>query len=272
MKKPIRFTTIGAFIISAIGILVVGIIFLGSGEFFKSSKDYVMFFDQSVNGLSIGAPLKFRGVEVGTVKSIGLSGSLQNEHPQIAVRVAIHNENKESFGPAFDLSDAHQLQKLVNDGLKAQLMSQSILSGDLYVSLDIFPEIEPRFVLPKDAGLIEIPTVRSGLMEEFTAKSANLSQSLTDALENLQRLLANIDQKLGPVADESVTTMRQFKTTLNSVNDFLDPNSPFGYQLPKSLAEIERAAKSIRLLAEYLERNPSSVLFGRSKIEILEKN
>jgi len=271
MKKPIRFSSIGAFVLGAIAILVGAILFFGSADVFMSSREYVMFFDQSVNGLSMGSPVKFRGVNVGMVSRVALSQTQKADHPQIAIFVNLHPQDGDTnLGVDGDFFAAEKLKTLIDQGLRAQLRSQSVLSGDLYLSLDMLPEEEAYFYLAADSKVPEIPTVRSGLMEELTANSVNVTRSMTSALDNLQRVLANIDRKLDPVSNSSLETMEQLKKTLKTFNEFVDPDSPLGYQLPRSLSEIEKAAKSIRILAEYLERDPSSVLFGRAKVETVD--
>jgi len=271
MKKPIRFSSIGAFVVVALGIFVGAILFFGSADILKSSREYVMFFDQSVNGLSLGSPVKFRGVNVGLVSRIALSHTKINDHPQIAIFVNLHpQEGDAALGVDGDFFAAEKLKTLVDQGLRAQLRSQSVLSGDLYLSLDMLPEEEAHFFLPLESKVPEIPSVRSGLMEELTANSVNVTRSMTSALDNLQRVLANIDHKLDSVSNSSLETMEQLRKTLKTFNEFVDPDSPLGYQLPRSLSEIEKAAKSIRILAEYLERDPSSVLFGRAKVETVD--
>jgi paraquat-inducible protein B len=272
VRKPIRFSTIGAFVFGAFVILFSSIIFLGSGEIFKSSREYVLFFDQSVNGLPLGAPVKFRGVVIGIVSRMNLSHTTHDEHPKIAVFIQLHeNPRTPRVGEAFNITRTDVLEDMVQKGLRAQLKSQSILSGELYLSLDMLPNEPIHYYLPRDNEIPEIPTAKSGLIEDLTANSVDVTKSLTGALENLQRVLLNIDKKLDPVADESIEALKEMRATMSSVRDFIDPDAPLGYQLPKSLAEIEGAAKSIRQLADYLERNPSSVVFGRSRVEEIDR-
>ncbi|TVQ78030.1 MAG: MCE family protein [Bradymonadales bacterium] len=271
-KKPIRFSTIGAFVTGGLALIIGGVIFLGSGEIFKSSREFVLIFDQSVNGLSIGAPVKFRGVQVGLVRAIRLHHQKSVEFPQIAVLIGVHSAEQGSrVGETLSLSDPALLETLIDKGLRAQLRSQSVLSGELYVSLDMLPDEPLEYQLASSPNYLEIPTAKSGLMEDLTANSANLTRSLSGALENLQVVLMNINKKLDPVSDESIQTLQAVRAAMTHVGELLDPQAPIGQQIPKSLQEIEEAAKAIRLLAEYLERHPNSVLFGRSRVEVVER-
>lgn len=270
-KKPIKFSTIGVFVFGALAILISAILFLGSGEAFRRTKEYVMFFDQSVNGLPLGAAVKFRGVVVGMVSRMNLSHTSNNEHPKIAVFIKLHEEPRTPrVGEAFSFADEEVLLGMINQGLRAQLKSQSILSGELYLSLDMLPNEEAHYHLSGEYDIMEIPTAKSGLIEDLTANSVDMTKSLTGALENLQQVLVNIDQKLDPLTEESIETLQEMRATMSSVRDFIHPDAPLGYQLPKSLAEIEEAAKSIKHLADFLERNPNSVVFGRSRTEAVE--
>lgn len=266
MSKPIPFVVIGTFVMSALVLLVAGILFFGSGKFFKTTHEYVLFFDQSVNGLSEDSLVKFRGVEVGSVERITLAGG-ENTDPQIAVFVELfHSSKLQEFELSYDFSKPELVRSLIARGLKAQLRSQNVLSGELYINLDMSPESPYDFILPSSAGLTEIPTEKSGLMEDFTANSTDINETV----KSIQQILTKVDSKLDPITTESLKTMKEMRAMFSTVNHFLEPNSPFAHQAPKTLGELERAAKAVRLLAEYIERNPSSLIFGRGKVEVVD--
>ena len=143
MNKKISPTLIGAFVVGALALIVIAILVFGSGRLFRQTKDFVLYFDNSVNGLRIGAPVKFKGVEIGSVKDIRLQleqGKLINKIPVI---IEIDLEKLTSRGATSadcDRWTAKPFSKAIVDrGLRGQLEMESLVTGLLYIALDLFP-------------------------------------------------------------------------------------------------------------------------------------
>jgi paraquat-inducible protein B len=231
---------IGAFVLGALALAAVGIVVFGSGRFFRETVRFVVYFDSSVNGLQVGAPVKFKGVEIGAVSKIMLSltGMRREriEETRIPVVIELDPELVTERGSPLDITKPATFEQLVAAGLRAQLAMQSILTGLLYVALDFFPDTPPRLVREPGVTYPEIPTVPTPLEEAQAAivrviKKVDqvdldrIAGGLTEAVEGVERLINS--PKVQGIAD--------------GVTD--------------ALAELRSAAHSVRTLADDLNRN-----------------
>jgi paraquat-inducible protein B len=185
---------IGAFVVGAVGLLVVGVLALGSLRwFFERPVRVVMLFDGDVNGLTVGAPLAFRGVKLGQVSDVRIK-------VEGGGKIAVYGE----LPPRLLGEDAvTMIRDAVQKGLRAQLDLQSLLTGQLYVSLKMMPDA-PAKLEAADPHAIEIPTVPSAL-QEWTARVQGLLNKLaalpldqmitsaTGAMEGIKDLAASPD-------------------------------------------------------------------------------
>ena len=170
MKKDASAILTGAFVIGAVILVVAGIILFGSRGFLAQRPVYVMYFEGSVKGLSEGAPVVFRGVRVGWVKNISLRFDPDAASVRIPVLVEI---DPETITGAQGRSEQQKyLGQLIDQGLKAQLQLQNVLTGQLVIALDFYPDRPVRLV-DKDSRYPEIPTIPSSL-EQFTRTIENL--------------------------------------------------------------------------------------------------
>ncbi|MEG2005275.1 MAG: MlaD family protein, partial [Bilophila sp.] len=167
MSKSANKTLIGAFVVGALSLLVVALAVFGSGMMFKTTTRYVLFFDSSINGLTLGSPVMFRGVPVGRVVEIRLTGDLGRMAFQTPVYVELDNNSEDSFEQKdTDISAREYLDKLVAHGLRASLATQSLLTGQLMIEMTFYPPTELRQQLTKVQdyhGIPEIPTIPSKL-------------------------------------------------------------------------------------------------------------
>src|SRR5271169_4395024 len=167
MDKQMNPAWVGAFVVGALVLVVTAVVLLGSGRLFKHEHTYVLYFQSSVNGLHVGAPVKFRGVEIGSVTRILLSltqleYAVRTNNPGlIRMPVLIELDERKIVsrgGRNLDLDDPRNLKRLIDAGLRAQLSMESILTGILYVELDMFPTTATNLVLPPNSSFQEIPT------------------------------------------------------------------------------------------------------------------
>lgn len=303
MSKQANPYTVGVFVVGAIALVVVGVIVFGSGIYLKKRPSCIMYFEGSVNGLKVGAPVTLRGVQVGEVSSIKLLAS----HEKLTFRIPVMAEFDEVAIRQIDkvnMSPGEFLDALVNKGLRAQLQSQSIVTGMLFVNLDFFPGTNARLV-NLDPSIREIPTIPSKLeqlsrtLEDLpileTIDSANktlesihavlgsedarsffpkLNQSLDAARSALARadtMFDLLDTHLGP-AVQSIEHAAQAASlaadhaaaTFSETDDILSDDSEFRYETGTALRAFTRALRSMRALTDYLERHPDSLVFGKS--------
>lgn len=329
MSQKISPTLIGAFVIGALAVLIIAVIAFGSGRLFRQTRDFVLYFDSSVNGLRIGAPVKFKGVEIGSVKDIRLQLEKGAQVDKIPVIVEIDLEKLTSRGAsgvvAKDVTSFHEA--IIKMGLRGQLLTESLVTGLLYVGLDFFPNTPIRLVQQTGGHYQypEIPTTPTTLeqaqdavtriinkLEEIDFKG--LTQSLTETVDGVNQLVNSPDLKASlralqqtmPKVDEALLSVRKLTTTADSsiaaltgnleqtsdatreamqqaaiaikqtdgalkaaeaaisnANGVMDQDSPTFYEFRKSLREVSAAARSLRLLTGYIERNPRALIFGK---------
>jgi paraquat-inducible protein B len=276
---------IGGFVVGAVALAVAGILIFGSGKFFKHTSRYVCFFPGAVDGLNVGAPVRFKGVEIGSVIDIRLRLPEQPQEaavPQefrIPVTIEIDDERVAAVGG----KARRDIKQMIDRGLRAQLNAQSLVTGLLFVQLAYSPEFPATFELPPDSKIAEIPTmptameqvqtaaenvfrrlqevhveelVRSVTQAVDTIKGVAATPELKEAIQALPATVANLNQtmtsvrelsvrldaKSGPLLDSLKGTsekggvaMDQARATLQSVQQFVEPESPLSTHLAGSL-------------------------------------
>jgi paraquat-inducible protein B len=197
---------IGSFVIGALAIGVAAIAIFGSGQLFKTTYPFVCFFKGNVNGLKVGAPVKFKGVEIGQVTKISLAlshvGPAASTQFRIPVLFEIDADKLIARGGANDFEKRDSINKMIDDGLRAQLGTESLLTGQLYLALDLFPNAPLHLILPRDSRYVEIPTIPTPLEQV---------QSI------VTRVLNKLDQiDLPKVLDAAVDTLKQIRAIASS--------------------------------------------------------
>ncbi len=262
---------------------------------------FLLHFDGSVRGLSIGAPVELKGIKIGIVTDIAME--LDPKTLNFEVPVAIEIQPDRMLTPdvleALDQINAEEpysVGRLLveNHGMRAQLQTGSLLTGQLFVDLDFYPEL-PKTTLVMTGKYPEIPTVPSTLdefrrtatsvLEELRklpldkiahelletlkgtkrlANSPSLTQaveSLSATLEDVQKLTYDVDQTVQSLATSTEKTLAAAREAL----EIADPNSPTAVNLTNTLEELAAAARSIRVLADYLEQHPESLVHGKEE-------
>jgi len=323
MSKKANPKLIGGFVLGAVALVVVGVLAFGSGQWFTKLEKNVSFFRGSVQGLRVGAPVTFRGVPIGQVTDIDLLYEVEKLQFITEVSFDIDPDSFRDIGKT-TRSDEEQMKALIKDGLRAQLVQQSLVTGQLAVQLDLFPKTEVN-LLGLDPGRNEIPTIPStvekleSLIQRIIARldkidlqkiiddlqltvssiqqivaSPKVREAITNAgqaMTEAQQLISKLNSRVDPMAQsfedtskaarsalteaerllvdarpvlataqEAMTHAEQLMTTANGV---IEPGSPLHFELVSALREVAGAARSLRSLADSLERNPKSLLFGR---------
>jgi len=239
---------------------------------------WLLNFDGSVRGLSVGAPVEFRGIKVGEVIDIKLAFDYNTMVFRIPVVIELEPERIKTTGK--EMTDRRQrIEILVEKGFKAQLKQGSLLTGQLYIDLDIHPD-EPIQKVLYDGEYPELPTIPTPL-EEITKSVTQIVDKLeklpleqigndlrdtmahlNKSTEQLQKLMQHLDEKVAPAA---TATLEQSQTTLVKLDRLLDAEPPTGHELKRALSELADAAHNINVLTDYLGRHPESLLYGKEK-------
>jgi paraquat-inducible protein B len=244
VTKKISPTLIGAFVVGAIALAVVAVIAFGSGRFFRKTKEFVLFFDENVNGLHVGAPVKFKGVEIGSVKNILLQINKDMRLNHIPVIIEIDLKKITARGASGDIAENWELVEsaIRQEGLRGQLQTESLVTGVLYIALDFFPGTPINLVQNPNADnkYPEIPTVPTEL------------EQAKDAISRVVQKLEEIDFK---AVIASVTK------TVDGVDQFV--NSPALKsalrKLDQTLPKIDEAVAGFHQLTIHLDGNVTNL-------------
>jgi len=320
MSKQANKTVIGIFVVGAIALVVIAIVVLGSGKFFKQTLRAVCYFEGSVGGLNIGAPVVFKGVKIGSVTDVILRGDSTKLTFTIPVYIEMEPDRFEVIG-ARPRQLGQNLKAFIDRGLRASLEMQSIVTGQLQVGLDFKPDKPAKFV-GADTKTPEIPTVPTPMQELakkieklpideiFDKLSSTLSKidklvsspeiaeairSTNLAVADVRKLVQKVDGQVGPLASNLDETVREARSAVRKIDGQIGTlgesiqrtiesaeatltlaqkavenieggvgeDSTLVYQLNKSLEEVNALTRSVRVLADYLERHPESVLCGK---------
>jgi len=207
MSKQASRSLIGAFVLGAIFLVVAGIVVFGSGKFFTKVNKSVVFFEGSVKGLQIGAPVVFNGAKIGQVIDIVVKVNAKELTAFIPVYIEIYQEKLVPIERGYSY-DQRYLQALIKKGLRAQLQLQSFVTGQLMVNLDFYPNTPIRLI-GLEKRYPEIPTIPSG-MEQLTKRLEELP--LKEIADRLNETLAGITR---------LVTSRDLQASIGSLNQLL---------------------------------------------------
>ena len=277
MSKSANKTLIGAFVVGALALLVLAVAVFGSGMLFQTSSRYVLLFDGSISGLSIGSPVVFRGVPIGRVTEIRLMGNLGKMLFQTPVFIELTKRSpEESFiGDDTNDDDAQEyLDKLVAHGLRATLATQSLLTGQLMIEMDFYPRNQLSYVIDKAKvydGVPEIPTIPSKLdniwqkftslpFSQITKNVLEISESVKNALNtaNADQMIDHVDkllvqiQQVGASVDKTLASLRQLADPYAKLAKNADR------RLTDTLAQAVQVLQSLDAVAKQAEQTVAS--------------
>lgn len=238
-----------------------------------------MRFDQSVRGLSVGAPIDAFGASVGQVDAIGLELDRTTSQFYALVDATLYPERlgaktfeeiREFSGPSLTHPTGKLMGAMIEQGLRAQLRIGNLLTGQLYIAMAVFPDAEPATFKMEEAPFI--PTVPNNLDQLQLQLNSILTkldkvplEKLGDELGNLlqgtSRLIKRVDTQLAP---EATAMLRQASRSLAAVGGLLSPDAGLPVNTSVLLQELARTARSLRELADYLQAHPGSLLRGRA--------
>ena len=261
MSKKANPTVIGVFVVVALAIAAAAIVMLGSGKLFKKTITYVMYFESSLSGLDVGAPVEYQGVRIGSVKDIKLVYDTDTGIATLPVYIEV---NADSFVLTGSLMHRKDIAVHIENGLRGQLRTQSMVTGKLKVALVMMPEIPVRLV-GGDTTVPEVPT------------TLNLAEALKNTLDNLPLadIVSNVNTTLQEIAtmmgsQETKEALEALRKTMANAEEIsasmrflLEENAPLRVELEATMEQLTEAVKALRILSEQLERHPESVIWGK---------
>jgi len=212
--------------------------------------------------------VEFRGIQIGQVTNVKLYLDEASGEFKIPVLVEIDPERFRGREAPPAESKAF-IDRLVATGLRAQLKSGSLLTGQLFVSLDIFENAKPAQVV-WNAPIPEFPTMPTPL-EEITNNLTRLVERLgkipveqigADLSASLKALRVTLQQSEG-VAPALKDTLAKTQTVLESANGLIGPDSTVNTELRRALLELSEAARALGLAADQFQTQPNSLIFGK---------
>jgi paraquat-inducible protein B len=251
---------------------------------------FVLYFDGSVSGLEPGAPVVSQGIKLGEVTEVHLEIDPATLTARIPVTIALEPQRWVLKGePASSQEMIKQrMAKWVEHGLRGQLQSGNLLTGQRIVALQVFPHASPAS-LGEENGMLIIPTVPSDIqavtdkVNAFLDKLdkapvAELVAELRDTVQQADRLLASSSVKQGveglrevkplleslkSTSEAARVTLDRAGTTMQSAGEAVGPDSALRYDLARLLREMTTTARSLRTLADFLEKNPNALILGK---------
>ncbi len=243
------------------------------------SQTVHLVFEQSLRGLTAGAPVQFDGIDLGRVISIKPDYDPVKHRFQSAVGIVIYPQRLGEIMEKLPTSDgdeedraAHMLQEMVAHGLRAQARTGNMLTGQLYIALDFIPNT-PKVAFDPLRRPLTLPTV-SGSFDQLQERFASIvgkidkmpldsiARNLDASFANLNKVLKQVDSRVLP---QTTQTLRQAQQTIGVAHGMLAEDATLRQSLGQTLQEIQRAARSVRTLTDLLSRYPEAVMRGRPK-------
>jgi len=320
-KKPSTLA-IGLFVIGALLIMMVAGVIISRSGFGTDRIKALLVFDGNVKGLNIGAPVAFKGVQIGQVTGIDLIIDTNTYQVLMPVEIEFSNRRIRKIGAN---QDENTLEHLIANGMRGQLQVQSLLTGLLYVQLDLHPNTELRYA-DVESDLPQLPTIQTDMeklsrnlaeidIKAFLDETKNIVRELSEFMSNpaldeipdsvnkalveiehlsrdlkvevaqvspgLNSLIGHSDEAvqhlntelpaLSQSAQAGLTDLRgaikSFESTMDTIEYTLSDDSATLYDVRKAARELAAAGRALQALAERLEKQPESLLRGRSQQE-----
>jgi len=294
MTKKANPKVIGAFVVGAAVLATIGVIIFGSGKFFEEKHLWVLFFPASVKGLTVGAPVTLKGVQIGTVTDVKVVFDRETMTFQTPVYVEVFPDRVKDIGEyaaketeriATDPDEAIKL--LVERGLRAKLELQSLVTGKLQVAFDMYPDTPVNYV-GLEKKVPEVPTLPTAMEQlaktlenlpikemvedaqktlaaiEKLANSPELTEAVTalnNTLQDVGKLARNLDGRVGPLTTSIEETMKDTQKLVKSVNTQVEPTfADLQETLKTAQTAIEKAEVALTSVGEAVDAD-STLMF-----------
>ena len=261
MAKQASKMMIGVFLIIALFLLIASLVVFGSGKFFTKTQKFVLYFNEPVKGLDVGSPVLFQGVAVGSVISIDIIADPIKRQANIPVIIQIELDRFKFRKPSETLNPQKDMPLLIEEGFRATLTMQSLITGKLLIELDYYPGT-PLILKNVDKEYIEIPTIPS-----TTSKLAQaldkldleaIQTKLESALDGIAKLVNNPD--LAASIGHLKETLRDARKLVNRVDRQVDPLAQDTKKTVKDIGKLARDLDArVGELAPSLEKTLSAM-------------
>ncbi|NOQ14973.1 MAG: MCE family protein [Methyloprofundus sp.] len=329
MSKQANPTVIGIFVLGAVLIAILGITVFGSGKWFTEKSEFVIYFDESVNGLSVGALVKMQGVPIGKVTDIQVQLDPKTRHILTPVFIEIEHEKCKQLLQFKEFNRKQTvMEQLIDSGLRMQLQYTSLVTGKLYIESVLQPDSAIKLT-HLNKKFIELPTITSsseevqknitdalreiqnipfqevfselllmirnikqitgsddtrqaihalatslhelqGILSSFNQRSESMAIYAEKTLKHSSSSMQKLDNAAGPLLEDvqqtlvnTNMTLKQFQLSADKVGEVFNEDAQLQQNLNITLNELKRSAKSIRLLADYLQRHPEAIIQGK---------
>jgi paraquat-inducible protein B len=289
MSKAPNPALIGGFVLSAVALLALAVLFIGAGRFSGEWVELTLYFRHDVGGLRVGAPVVVKGVQIGGVSAIKVEYDADAHQVLAPVKVRVDESVVSWPDEKLLLSDRELHELLVERGLRAKLVLQSFVTGRLMVELGFFPQTPAIFHNPPGQRLGEIPTVASDLDEikqvlqglplEQMAKSAigvlqgfeklvndpamqHLAQDARQALGKLERLLDQLNEQAGPLSADARSTLDEARQALHEMQTQINSMSA---AVGAAARSVDKAANELGQVAQPLSEDLRRVATAADK-------
>jgi len=282
LSKKASKTVIGSFVVSALALVVAGVLIFGSGDFFRERYRFVLFFQDSVKGLNPGAPVVFLGVQIGEVNEITLIEDPSKSSFLIQVIVELTSGKIKKF-KSRDISGTKEIyeycNQLIKQGLRARLGLQSVVTGQLQIELNFYPE-EKAVILENNTKYQQIPTIPS-TFERFTKTLEKLPievivdrlssllnrietllnspetqeflQSIKLTIEDARKISHQLNKEFQPLTNTLDQTLKAYGRLAQNLNQQVDPLASDVNELVKTVSEASKQAdKTLKTLENFL--------------------
>jgi paraquat-inducible protein B len=250
-------------------------------------RTFVMYFGGTLRGLSVGAPVDLQGITVGEVKSLDVEYDERSKQLAFPVVIELYPQRLRgraqrapgggAANPTPGIDSRALIDSLVAHGLRAELKTGNLLTGQKFVALDMHHDVAKEKVVWNEQPAI-FPTISGGLddiqdsvgviakklskvpFDQLSARLISAMNSLDQTLKSADQLLHNVDSNLAPQVQ---ATLAEAQAAMKNAKDLLGQDAPLENDLGSTLLQVSRAAKSISALVDYLERHPESLLRGK---------
>lgn len=255
---------------------------------YRVKLHYLMYFDQNVRGLSIGAPVEIRGLQIGEVVDVKLEVNVGDVTARVAVLAVIEPERidtviengtaiKSDSGSLSSLAAQESVLYLIENGLRAQLKNANLLTGQLYVDFDFYPDAEP-VVTTKKGGYQVMPTLPapfgqvaqqvSNILKQIEKMPLKeIAQDLHKSIKAIHGTLKAAEQVAGGVNEEILPALKiaveDFQSTMDGIDKTFGQGSAMDHNTRSVMSEMTATIRSLRTLIDYVENNPQSLIFGK---------
>lgn len=250
-------------------------------------RTFIMYFKGSLRGLSVGAPVDLRGITIGEVKSLSVEYERDAGVLRFPVEVDIfpqrirgrsrHSDHPLGVDETSETASRALVDSLVAHGMRAEIKTGSLLTGQKYVAMDFHTEVPPEHVawqmhpavFPTASGALDeiqdsVGSIAKKLdkvpFDQISTRLISTMAALDDTLKTADRLIRQVDSSLAP---QVTATLKEAEGAMKNAKAVLAQDAPLQNDLSATLLQLSRAAKSVSALVDYLERHPESLLRGK---------